>query len=76
MIVSDCFKSCVQLVFPSLAIPLRLISAILLVNLVTGRKCGRDSQQRPRIHGFLEANEENKYSKNEVCFPRSAVFLS
>lgn len=43
MIVSDCFKSCAQLVFPSQVVPVRLISAIFFVNLLSGRKFGRNS---------------------------------
>lgn len=41
--VSDCFKSCAPLVFPSAVIPVRLIGAVFFVNLVSGRKFGRNS---------------------------------
>lgn len=40
----DCFKSCAQLVCASQVAPLRLISAILFVDLVSGRKFGRNSR--------------------------------
>lgn len=61
----DCFKSCAQLVCASQVAPLRLISAILFVDLVSGRKFGRNSRYWPQICRFLK-NLKQIYLKLSV----------